>query len=360
MNSPALFPAPDAIPVPWGWFEALLLVTFVLHLLFMNTMVGSAIIAFIEHARGGGKDAHRESLRDTSVRLPYVIAFAVNLGVPPLLFFSVLWGNVGYVTTTLMAVWWLSIIAVLILAYYGAYLYKYRFDKLGARGAVLIGFVALSLLFVGFLFVNNFSMMLNPGAWQAYFENPSGTLLNLGDATLWPRYLHFVAASIAVGGLFRALVWRRREEAGDAAAGERVKAGMRWFFWATLVQVVVGIWYLLAQPTAVRGLFLGGSLAHTGLLSLGLMLALSMLVMAHRRKVILVTFHLVATIGVMAVVRELVRFASLEEGFSPARLEVVPQYSPMILFLVAFAVGIALVVYMLKIVRSAARDGGEG
>lgn len=135
---------------------------------------------------------------------------------------------------------------------------------------------------------------------------------------------------------------------------------MRWFFWATLVQVGVGIWYLLMQPAHVRGLFLGGDLVHTGLLSLGVLLALSMLVMAYRRKVMSATFHLVATIGAMAVVRELVRFASLEEGFSPARLEVVPQYSPMVLFLAAFAVGIALVVYMLKIVRSAGRDGGEG
>lgn len=358
MSSPVLVPAPDAIPVPWGWLQALLLVTFVLHLLFMNIMVGSAVISFAEKVTGALK-GREEIHRDTSIRLPYIIAFAVNLGVPPLLFFSVLWGNVGYVATTLMAVWWLSVIAILIAAYYGAYIWRYRFDRLGSAATVLVGLVSLLLLFVGFVFVNNFSMLLRPESWEAYFDNPSGTLLNLGDPTLWPRYLHFVAASLAVGGLFRAVVWSRRKRRGDEGATRGIESGMRWFFWATLVQIAVGLWYLLVQPGRVLDLFLGGSAIHTALIGAGILLAVSMLVTAFRGKVAATAIHLVLTIAVMAGVRETVRFASLKDHFTPDTLAVDAQYSPMVLFLAAFAVGIAVVVYMLRLVWRVAAKGGE-
>ena len=40
MDPALLVPHPEAIPVPYGWFQALLLLTFVLHLLVMNTMLG--------------------------------------------------------------------------------------------------------------------------------------------------------------------------------------------------------------------------------------------------------------------------------------------------------------------------------
>ena len=38
-----IIPSPDSIPVPWGYFKFLLLLTFPLHLLMMNAMLGSAV-----------------------------------------------------------------------------------------------------------------------------------------------------------------------------------------------------------------------------------------------------------------------------------------------------------------------------
>ena len=51
MDPARLIPAPDPLPVPWGWFQVLLLLTFVLHLLFMNTMLGTGIIALVSHLK---------------------------------------------------------------------------------------------------------------------------------------------------------------------------------------------------------------------------------------------------------------------------------------------------------------------
>ena len=89
MDVSNLVPTPDSISVHWGWFEGLLLFTFVLHLLFMNTMVGTAFIALVSHLRKQGAE-EEATQRNVASKLPYIIAFTVNLGVAPFLFFQVL------------------------------------------------------------------------------------------------------------------------------------------------------------------------------------------------------------------------------------------------------------------------------
>ena len=54
MDPALLIPTPDAIPVSWGWFQLLLLLTFFLHILLMNVMFGSAFIALVSHLRRNG------------------------------------------------------------------------------------------------------------------------------------------------------------------------------------------------------------------------------------------------------------------------------------------------------------------
>ena len=48
MQAADLIPAADSIPAPWGIFQVLLTLTFVLHLLFMNMMLGGTIIGMVE------------------------------------------------------------------------------------------------------------------------------------------------------------------------------------------------------------------------------------------------------------------------------------------------------------------------
>jgi hypothetical protein len=135
-----LVPSPDTIPVPWGYFQFLLMLTFALHLLLMNALVGSTGIALYSHLRGG--EVHGRLASGLSKVLPILAAFTVNFGVAPLLFVQVLYGHLFYASSILMAVFWLAVIPLLIAAYYAAYLYGFRF---GALGAAAIGglFVAL-------------------------------------------------------------------------------------------------------------------------------------------------------------------------------------------------------------------------
>ena len=121
MNPAALIPVADTIPVHWLWFQVLLTITFFLHMMAMNIMAGSAVIALVTQIRGG--DPPITLCRDIAQKLPYFIAFAVNFGIAPLLFVQVLYGHFMYTSSVLMATFWLSVILLLIIAYAFTYLF---------------------------------------------------------------------------------------------------------------------------------------------------------------------------------------------------------------------------------------------
>ena len=346
MPDAALIPTPDAIPVPWGWFYILLMLTFLLHLLCMNAMLGGGIIALLNSVRRN----HANCLlsKEFSYKWPYTIAFAVNMGVAPLLFIQVLYGNFIYSSSILMAAWWLSIIAMLILAYYSAYIYDFKFDVLGVWRTLIGGFSVVLLLVIAFLFTNNMTLMLQPERWSAYFADAGGGLLNNADPTLIPRYLHFVIGAVAVAGLYLALIGHFNFVKSKADPALLVERGMGYFTTATAIQILLGFWFLIALPKHVMLQFMGGSIYGTILLLLGLVLAGAVLFLGYKRQVLKTCGAALVLLIVMILMRDLVRTTYLAPYFSPADLQVNPEYSPMIFFLVVFVAGMALVGYMIK------------
>jgi hypothetical protein len=345
MHPLAYIPSPEPIPAAWWLFEALLVATFTLHILLVNVVLGGGAIAFVESLR----ERRVPWARPFSAKLPTVLALAVNFGVAPLLFLQVLYGHFIYTSSVLMAVFWLGVTGLVMLAYYGLYLTVLRHDALGAARSLVLGFVVLLLLATAFVFSNNMTLMLAPERWSAYFARPDGTLLNLGDPTLVPRWLHFVTASLALGGLALAAWFRRKADQGDEAALDGVARGMRWFSSATLVQLCVGLWFLFSQPAAIRSLFLGESSLHTAALALAVALALAALYLGHRGKIWPTVWAVTATVALMVCVRALLRAAYLAPHFSPSELTVVPQPSPLLVFILSLLLAAAAIVYMLRL-----------
>ncbi len=343
-----LIPTPDAIPVAWGWFQLLLILTFVLHLLVMNAMLGGVLLAFADSVRGQNRDA------GMGRQLPWLMAFTINLGVAPLLFVQVLFGHYIYVSSIMMAVWWLSIIVLLMTAYYGLYILRYKLSEPGVGRTFVLLLVCALLLVVSFFFTTNMTLMLRPGDWGAWFSDASGTLL-LGDSTLWPRWLHFVIASLAVGGLTRALL-AQRQLAKKPEMRAVVDYGMNIFSYATVIQIFIGLWFLIALPRPILLLFMGDSLYATILLLLGVVLAVGVLVTGFRKRVWPTVSMLALLVAVMALMRDAVRGGYLPD-FSLADLPQVTQYSPMILFLVTFVGGLVVLGWMLKQAAAAVREG---
>jgi hypothetical protein len=309
-------------------------------------MLGTGIIALVNHLKTPGSTPPLTT--DISKKLPYTIAFTVNMGIPPLLFLQVLYGNFFYVSSVLMAIYWISIIALLLSAYYCAYIYDFKFEAMGSARVFLIGTTVLFLLFIGFLFTNNLTLMLHPESWTRYFERPHGNLLNLSDATLIPRYLHFVTASIAVGGLFVSLLGRFKRPINGGGQQEQIASGLKWFCFATLAQILIGLWFFLSLPSPMMWLFLGKSPVHSAVFLAGIVGAGLSLVFGFQKRVIHTAVSLMGTVILMVFMRELVRKAYLDPYFSLSSLQTVPQYSPLLLFVCSFAVGLIVVGFVLR------------
>ncbi len=354
MDPAALIPEALPIPVEWGWFYAFLLLTFIIHLLFMNVMLGSSVIALVHHLRG---KAETEPLTvDISRKLPFIVAFTVNFGVAPLLFLQVLYGQFLYTSSVLMAVYWLAVVGLVMLAYVSAYIYDFKYVSLGAPRTVFIAVTAVCLLATAFIYTNNMTLMLNPQVWPEYFNQPGGTILNLGDPTLIPRYLHFVVASLAVAGLFLALLWQRKATQGEPDAQRWVTHGMAWFAYSTMVQVAVGIWFLVALPQHILLLFMGGSVLHTSVLLVGVSLAVLSVITAMRQKVYLTTGLLITTVTVMVFQRDLLRDAYLSPYFVISDRVVTHEQLPLILFIGTLVLGLGAIAWMLKQAAMAGKE----
>jgi len=347
MDPTSLIPTPDTIPAPWEFFQFLLILTFFVHLVFMNAMLGTAMIALVRETRTPATAP--PPCRDIATTLPYTIAFAVNFGVAPLLFLQVLYGHFIYTSSILMGAYWLSIIGLLIFAYYSAYLYKMATDLPVAARKRTLAVSLLLLLAIAFLFVNNMTLMQTPQSWGAYFDRPDGTLLNLADPTLFPRYLHFVVASVATGGLFLAILAFFQLKKGAPDAEKRLNEGMQWFTTATMIQIGTGIPFLFTLPKNVYQLFVGDAPLHTTLFAAAMTGAFLSIYYGSKKRVWPATFALAATVFLMVLVRDLARQAYLAGYFHPSDLKLVPQWSPLFLFLAILVVGVAIVIYMLKL-----------
>lgn len=349
-----IIPTPDSIPTHWAYFQFFLLLTFPLHLLFMNALLGSSVIAIYMHLKGGEK---RQALAyELAKGIPLLIALTVNLGVAPFLFLQVLYGHLVYSSSVLMGMFWLMIIPVLLVAYYAAYWYDFRFFTLGRSGVAILCCAFFGFLFIGFMLSNNMTLMLHPETWDTYLENSSGTFLNTADVTLWPRYLHFMIGGTAVGGLFVALYgrWLQRRERLLGAYASAV--GMRLFVGLTFVQITVGVWFLLALPKAQRMLFMGDNNLATTCFVVALLLLATLLVTTVKKMIYTSTALLFGLVCTMVLMRDFVRSGYLQEYFNMGMLKVAPEYSPLILFLATLIVGLVLVVWMLRAALTRCRD----
>jgi hypothetical protein len=347
MDPSALVPAPDVIPAPSFVFELLGGVTLLLHLIAMNTVLGGLLV--------GGWKLFRPRTSSKSPfwkGLPVTLALAINLGVAPLLFLQVNWGTHFFTSSVLMALPWLLVIPTLILAYYALYAVQ-----AGLWQKALVPVVALLMLLIAFVLVNNMTLMLEPGRWAAYERSRDGVFLNLGQPLIWPRWAHFVVASVAVGGLLQAVEegWRRWRH--RAVIRERRNRGLKIFAWATKVQIVVGILQLLVLPAGLRALFLGKDLLLTGLLGLGTALALGAIVTGQLKKLWPTVGLYLATMAVMVGLRQGLRVAFQRGPGHLMNLPVDTQIGPLLLFLLVFVLGGLTVAWMLRTVLRAEREG---
>ena len=353
---------PLPLPAPEVLFHVLLVGTFTLHIMAMNVLLGGSIItavnAVLERWRPG---THRTALLQRAGRpLTVSAAVTVTLGVAPLLFVQLLYGPFFFTSSILMAFAWLSVVVFVIAAYAGLYLIELRSKVLGQWAvAVRIG-SALLLAGVAFLYVNNVTLSLVPNKWHSIYDTfRRGLYLPLSQADLFPRYLHFLLAAMAVGGLVLLAygLWMRgRERAfGDWC----LRQGAWWFLVPTALQMAIGPTFLVTQPASARDEFLAADLLETGVLWAGVASALiagALVLWTLRSRaptvpgVAAVGFILVS-VALMSVTRDLLRAARTSSYLDVSALPSQTQVGGALLFLVVLLGGLSTVAYMPWLLR---------
>jgi hypothetical protein len=356
---PSGVPIPDPLPLPappWlAWFLEVL--TFLLHLLAMNVLLGGSILAVASRRGVAGADGerHRAFLAFFTRYAPIVVAATVSLGVAPLLLVQVLYGRLFFTSSVLMAWLWLAVVPVLIVAYYGTYLLAYRGEAAGRPAPVLGTLVAVLFMTIAFLYVTNMSLMLRADTFvAAYRASGRGLHLNLGDPTFVPRYLHFLLGAVAVAAAALSglgLVWRRR----DPGLGRwALRRGALWFGVATGVNFAIGLWFLFVQPEDRLLYLIGGSKWAATLLALGILGALGALAVTpialqaeHPERPLRGLFvSLGVTLVAMILLRDQVRSAALAEaGFVPTPW-IAPQWGAIVVFVLLLLAAVATIVWM--------------
>jgi hypothetical protein len=356
---------PIPLPAPVPLLKFFLLLTFILHIIPMNILLGGSIIAVITERLGkGSKNSfHKELIKDLGQALPIVMTYTVTLGVAPLLFVQVLYGQFFYTSSILMAWPWLFVVPLLILGYYGLYVWYLKGEALGISGPwIKIGSTIFFVL-VAFLYTNNMVLMLTPEKWAGmYAANKMGIHLNLDDLTIFPRYLHFLLAALAIAGLFIMVQGLLALKKGNSGYGRwAINYGSRWFIFPTLLQIIVGPLFLLSLPYSIRDSFLWQSPLTMFLLALGILSALVGLgfvfLASVGEKPGMKTFLgigcLVLTLVFMSVVRHLLREAYISPHFQVEQLPVVLPISAFGLFVILLLVGLLVVGYMVwKVVQA--------
>ena len=338
----SIIPTADAIPVHWLWFEVLLIFTFFIHMILMNFILGGSLLTVWDMLRG-------KLEKKASGSIPTLIALTVNFGVPPLLFVQVLYGHLFYSSSVMVAVPWILVIPVLILAYYGAYLFVRKWERAPGWSKAGLVVTSLFLLYVAFIFVNNNTLAMRPELWAGFAERPGGWNLNLGEPTLWPRYLHFLLAALAIGALGRAIAYRFSAMDEEEKKGQ-IRRNLKIFGWFTLVQFAVGTWFWLTMPEPVWKSFMGGSLFATIMMVVGWLSALLILHSAFTGRLNFAMILGAIQVLVMVIIRDLARAAYLDDVFRPAELENVGEVSPLIAFLLVFLIGVGVLYYMIRLI----------
>ncbi|MFZ0745258.1 MAG: hypothetical protein WAM85_12685 [Terracidiphilus sp.] len=359
MFDPGMVPTPDPnpLPAPYWVFKVLLVVTFFLHILAMNFMLGGAALALVARWRRGSNKYGNRIFLDVAKKVPVLMAATISLGIAPLLFVQVLYGQYFYTSSILLAWPWFLVILFLVAAYYGFYFVSYHGERRPRVAGNVMLFSVTLVLIIGFIYTNNITLGLVPSRWvQKYLSSASGWNLNLSEPTLFPRYLHFMTAAIAVGGILLVLIAWSKWKQDSEYARSIFQFGGKAFMYATMTQFMVGIWFLVSLPRDLRMLFLGDNSLATSLLGFGVTGALiSIFVMSdalRKENVRLASIAVTSIMGLvilsMSVMRDILRDAYLKPYFHPQEFAVKTQWSPFLLFLGLFLAGIVLWAVMLK------------
>ena len=330
---------PMGIPFYPAVFQFLMVLTFALHIVMVNLVLGGTFLALWGRMRG---DDLGINISKTFAKVSTIgTSLAIVLGVAPLLFVQVLYDPMWY-TSSVMSAWWTMIFLISIaLSFSFAYIFYLK-----ENSSTFWCFLSLLFLIVAGVIIHSLSMeILHPDKWSSWIAeggkvNFSGWILK---GFSLPRFLHFIAPSFTAAGLFMMLCdWYRGEDTDYGKLGAKVA------FYSVIAEIIIGIWFLLAQPF---------SLSRSAFLWISVVLAIILLVtLAKSQKnpsgyAILSSLLFLLTVLSMGALREVLRTKYLGKlGYSISTYKLNLSLGSTLLFLVTFVMGLIVVFYPVTVV----------
>lgn len=195
---------PLDLPLPEWLLIGLLVFSFLAHIVFVNLMLGGSLLTLWAQVMGLKNKEYDVLAHEIAKTITVNKSLAVVLGVAPLLSINTLYTLYFYSANALTGLMWIAIIPLVAIAFLLTYLHKYTWHQLENNKALHIFIMALAVLvflFIPLIFLTNINLMLFPEKWGTI----KGFISALMLPNVFPRYLHFIFASLAVTGLF--LFW---------------------------------------------------------------------------------------------------------------------------------------------------------
>ena len=271
----SITPVPKDIPLPLPLPEwlliILLVVSFLVHLLFVNLMVGGSLLTLWSQIKGLKNKEYDILAHEIANTITVNKSMAVVMGIAPLLSINVLYTVYFYSANALTGLMWLAVIPLVTVAFLLTYLHKYTWKTLENNKAVHISILVVAVaifLFIPLIFLTNINLMLFPEKWSLI----KGFVSALTLPNVFPRYLHFIFASLSKTGLFLHWYMGRKNYPFETifptfTRYELKKKGYSLALVGSAIQFLIGPIVLLTLPSKGLGwnlvfvIFIGASIA---------------------------------------------------------------------------------------------------
>jgi hypothetical protein len=354
----------DASGVPFYpvVFKFFMVLTFGLHIMFVNLVLGGVVVSIWARIKA----------TPNSLRLSKALArgstinasLAMVLGVAPLLFVQVIYDPFWYTANSMSAYWAIAFLLILAVAFTASYVfYLSGSDKApGASGWAVLALVAL-LAAAAVIHALSVEQLL-PQMWKTWLI--SGQEVNASGKGLyafeWHRFLHFIAPSIAMAGVYLMLyAWffNGRKDYDRAYLQETATLGANLALYATAAQIAIGLWWLFSVPMEFafykNPFFLVGA---------GMGAAFFLFLMTARANPIknapvaaLIAF---LSIFLMSYAREALRMTYTGKvGYNIFDYKLSLDWGSTVLFLGTFVMGIVVMAYPILVAVQVAKNGKE-
>lgn len=357
------FPWVDPIPLPAPvWlFKSLHIVTLSLHFIAVKMLLGGLTAAVILNLLGKTNPVYQGASAVLARRLPVVMTYVINLGVPPLLFAQVLYGPALYTSNVLIGVFWFSIVFLLMACYWC--LYRFSDGVQAGKNMWIAGVIACLLAgCISRIFSTNMAVMIKPEVWpQMYAASALGNHLPPFDPTLTPRWMVMLFGAGWVCGFW--LIWL----AGRKSIEQSVKvfmAGLGAKLAAVFVICQAFQFYTLIklQPSSVIQGIQSSPLLKTALYGWYILSIAVFLIAAWaflKKPCHYLAGYVVALVALLSVldwviIRDGIRDLTLNaNGFDVWQQVVVTNWQVVIVFLLTFVLGIAALVWLISVMMRA-------